>query len=95
MPQLFAGRTTDGTSGKVIIDHGRPVNIIVQGDLGGGTLTVQAVTPGGAVAVEGGSFTAAGMRMIDASNFTLQVTLAGASGADLNVYVDMNPSPTL
>jgi hypothetical protein len=53
------------------------------------------VTAGAAVAVEGGAFTAAGMRMIDASNFTLQVTLADSSGADLNVYVDMNPSPAL
>jgi hypothetical protein len=34
-----------------------------------------------------------GMYVIDANEFTGRVTLAGASGAALNVYVDANPSP--
>lgn len=93
MPKLFHGQAADGTSAPVVIDHGRPFNVIVQGDLGGGTLTVEAVTPDGAVPLEGGDFTAEGMRVIDADNFTLQVTLASSTNPDLNVWINTNPSP--
>ena len=62
----------------------------VEGNLGGGTLTLNAISPNGTtVSVAGAEeITTTGLKLIEAVSFEGFFTLSGSSGADLTVYVE-------
>ena len=87
---LFENQTVDGSSAWFPIISAGDINLYVSGDLGGGTLTIEALDPGGnTVLVDGGTITATGLYLIEAGSFKGRATLAGSTGADVNVYIEV------
>ena len=92
--QLFENQIIDGSSAwtpAVPDAYNGLINIYVVGDLGGGTLRLEALAPDGltAVPVSEGSFTGAGVKTISAASFTARVTLTGATAADVSVWLEV------
>jgi len=88
---IFENQTSDSLSTwNVIISEGY-INLYVVGDLGGGTLTIEALAPDGfsVVPVDGGAVTAAGMFLLEAASFAGRATLSGATAPDVSVYIEV------
>lgn len=92
--QVFTAQATDDRSSlfKHFGEDGdhNYMNVYVAGNLGGGTITVEAQTPDGLswVPVAGGEITVPGMHVIDAGPFIGSLNLVGATGASVNAWVE-------
>ena len=90
--RVFDGQTADGSSieFKNLTGTSGLVNIYVSGELGGGTVTVEAELPdsSGWVPVTGGTITEPGLYVIDSTYFVGRLTLSGSSGANINAWVE-------
>lgn len=87
---LFNGQAVNGSSPVFEYMHGtKMMNIYVSGDFGGGTLTLEAISPNNVTFVPVKSITinGAGMYSLQAFPFRARVTLAGATNPLLSVYV--------
>ena len=80
------GRTTNGASGWHALIAGI-TNIYVYGDLGGGTLTLQALAPDDATAVDVEEL-AIGLNTVDAASFVARVNLSGATDPNFSVIAE-------
>lgn len=91
MEQVFNGQSADGNSTNFKhLGNSKALNIYVAGDLGGGTVTVQAQTPdeSGWIMVAGGEFTAAGMHSVFSAPFVGRLVLSGSAGASVDAYIE-------
>lgn len=90
--QLFTDQTANGSSVDFKHFGGASglMNIYVSGDLGGGTLTVEAEDPSetGYLPLAGGALTEPGMHVISAAPFVGRVTLSGSTGAIISVWAE-------
>jgi len=87
---LFENQTADGSSAWAPIISTGLVNLYVSGDLGGGTLTIEALDPGSnIVVVDGGVITTAGMHLIEAGSFKGRAVLTGSAAANVNAYIEV------
>lgn len=90
--QLFYGQSTDGASAEFKHPDGSKfLNVWVAGDLGGGTVWVEAQTPDGLefVPLEGSSTTEAQMFTIEAAPFVGRLILSGSTGASVDAWVEL------
>lgn len=89
LQQIFTNKAGDGTS--LTVDHGGGlVEVVVAGNFGGGTATLQARYKGTAtwVPISGGAWTEPEVRTLHTVRpCELRLELAGASAADLNAWI--------
>lgn len=87
--KVFDNVVADGAS-AAFPNHEGKGNLYVSGNLGGGTITVEAKAPGEAtwVPVEGVSITAAGMFVIDTAPAVFRLSLAGATTPAVNAWFE-------
>lgn len=88
--QIFTAQTADGTSEEFKYLYGyKPFNIFVTGDLGGGTLQLEALAPDGTtwVPVSESSITEIGMNVATAHPFTGRLVLSGSTTPNIDVWV--------
>lgn len=88
--QLLDNQTADGSSPWVAAISDGLINVYVTGNLGSGTLTLEALAPDGttAVPITDGSFTTAGVKVIQAASLALRATLSDATSPDVSVWVE-------
>lgn len=83
--------TADGDSDRFYHAAQRSgiLHVYIEGDLGGGTLTLKAISPSGAtVDVEDGAFTTPGLKILQANSFIGYFNLADSSGANVSIRVE-------
>ena len=90
--QVFDGQTADGSSleFKNLTGTLGHVNVYLSGDLGGGTVTIEAELPdeSGWVPLFEGELTEVGLYVIETTYFVGRLTLSGSTGANVNAWVD-------
>lgn len=94
MTQLFTGQAADGQS-EIFKHYGEgSLNIYIAGEMGGGTVTVEAQTPDGKqwVPVAGGDITGAGLHIMQAAPLIGRLSLAGSNGASVDAWAEQYSS---
>lgn len=89
--KVFDGQAANGNSLEFKIPSGGALtNIWVAGNLGGGTVTVEAQAPDDAtwVPINGGVMTEAQMITIESAPFVGRLTLTGSAGASVDAWVE-------
>lgn len=88
--ELLKNQAADGSSVTFAHFGGASglLNLYVAGDLGGGTLTVEAEVPDESVFVPVAEVTEPGMHVVSAAPFVGRITLAGATAPDVSVWVE-------
>lgn len=91
--KLMQNQTADGSSSWVsaIPDaYNGIMNIYVAGNLGGGTLTIESLSPDGAsvVPLSGGVFSSPEMKPVALGSTTLRATLVGATAPNVSVWIE-------
>lgn len=89
LQQVFTGQSSNGQSAEV--DHsGGKLDVIVDGEFGGGTVVLQAQYVGTAVWVplSNGAWTSPEVRMLETARpCKLRFDLTGATDADVNAWL--------
>jgi len=88
--ELFKNQAADGSSATFAHFGGASglLNFYVAGDLGGGTLTVEAEVPDESGFVPVAEVTEPGLHVVSAAPFVGRVTLAGATTPDVSVWAE-------
>lgn len=88
--ELFKNQASDATSPAFAHFGGASglLNLYVAGDLGGGTLTLEAETPDESAWVTVAEVTEAGLHVVSAAPFVGRVALADATSPDVSVWVE-------
>lgn len=88
MKKVFDGQSADGNSLTIEPDVNKAL-VILTNNLGGGTVTVEALAPDGEwIPVEGGTITAKGLFVIDAvKGVTYRLNLSGSTSPNLNGWL--------
>ena len=87
---LFEGQTSDASSDAITLTQPGDKFIIVEGNLGGGTLNIEIANEGGDfVPMDGGDFTTVGARILFfiPKSARIRATLTGATAPNLNVEI--------
>lgn len=94
--QIFTNQQSNGESDlfKNLVGSTGRVNVYISGDLGGGTIQVQALTPDGSewVPVTGGEITNPGLYVIDSGYFVGRLTFSGATTPSVNAWAVLENS---
>ncbi|UYF99327.1 hypothetical protein [Halomonas sp. GD1P12] len=93
--RLFSNQAENGTSGDY--QHpGKLLNIYVAGNLGGGTLAVEAQLPdkSGWLPIAGGQLDSPGLHVLNAAPLTVRVRLSGAAAPSLDVWLESDGAST-
>jgi hypothetical protein len=93
--RLLNNQTENGASGEYR-HPGKMLNIYVAGNLGGGTVTVEAQLPdkSGWLPISGGVLESPGLHLLNAAPLTVRVSLSGAASPDLNVWAESDDITT-
>ncbi|NYS80110.1 hypothetical protein HZS80_20815 [Halomonas glaciei] len=93
--KLLNNQTENGTSNEYR-HPGQMLNIYVAGNLGGGTVTVEAQLPdkSGWLPISGGVLEGPGLHLLNAAPLTIRVSLSGAANPELNVWVESDDTTT-
>lgn len=88
---IFENNTLNISSPWLPVISQGTINLYVSGDLGGGILTMEALSPDGVsiVPVNGGIITAPGLFLLEAGSFAVRGTLTGSALADISVYIEV------
>lgn len=87
---LFEGQASDATSAEYVLTGDKKGHYVtVNGNFGGGTLTLEMQIAGNWAKIDGGEFTEAGVKFLEGngSSKRIRAVLSGSSGASLNVGV--------
>lgn len=93
MTQVFTGQAADGVSQSFKYDGGgKALNVYLSNNLGGGTVTLEALLPDGSawVSLPGISLTGAGLHVVleRAAPFIGRLRLSGSTSASLDGWVE-------
>jgi hypothetical protein len=93
--KLLDNQQTNGASSEYR-HPGKMLNIYVAGNLGGGTVTVEAQLPdkSGWLPISGGVLESPGLHVLNAAPLTVRVSLSGADSPDLNVWAESDDTTT-
>jgi hypothetical protein len=87
---LFENQASDATgTGFIITSNARGHYVSASGTFGGGTVTIEMEIGGNWAPVDGGEFTAAGVKFLEGASGgkKLRAVLAGATGPSITVAV--------
>lgn len=89
MQQVFSAQAADGASSLAkTIGSPRGANVFVSGNLGGGTIKVEAEAPDGSfIPLDGISITAAGVYIVDGAPRRLRLSLSGSTGPSVTAWI--------
>jgi len=84
---LFSNQTTSAAGGAVSFTD-FDSTLIVSGNFGGGTFTLEGLSPDGSwVEIEGAQSTAPSIKSVSLSPMQIRAKLTGATNANLNAYL--------
>lgn len=90
--QLFSNKSVDDVSSPFFYEGYRAaghLNVYVEWDLGGGTVTLEAKSPNNQyVTVAGQGMTEEGMFILESAPAKIRARLSGSNGASVNVWVE-------
>ncbi len=96
MEQVFDGQSADGSSAEFAYRGARyDMNVYVAGDLGGGSIAIEALCPDGTTWVSmGDAIEGAGLYVLRAAPTRSRLTLSGATSPDVNAWVEFDDNDT-
>lgn len=94
--KVFSNQATDGSSEPFEYrGAGYDMNVHVAGEMGGGTVAIEALCPDGSTWVPmGDAIDAAGLYVLRAAPIRGRLTLSGATGADVSAWVEFDDNAT-
>lgn len=96
MTQVFDSQTANGSSDTFEYRGARyDMNVYVAGDLGGGSIAIEALCPDGITWVSmGDAIEGAGLYVLRAAPTRSRLTLSGATAPDVNAWVEFDDNAT-